>query len=1317
MEVGWKIMAAIPSWLNRVQILYFLITFACSFASCHSHTVITVDSGAEATLNYSLEHYLCNSPQQLSSDTEIVLSRGVHLVKQGSPCIVRNIDNLTIRGNEGTAAEIRCESNDLGRNFIFLNITNLHMEDIVITNCGKTLPINDLPSYVNDSNIYFGVGQKGVFLFAHVSDLFIDRVTVNHCFGYGLIGVDLDGNTVLHNVMITNTNNSAHMLCMEQVFDLSCSGSGAVFLYSEILEDESTSISNTTLTVMNCTFEHNENRIPLFYFLSVFTSVRSSYQTEPLVLTGGTGLAIYSLQRRYHVNVQITNSRFAYNEGYSGSLVMVVYNIIREVSFRVDDCEFIGNTGGIESRGGGMILLQVNYIDSLQYYPTYPDDVYEMLKVTRSTFIENEAMYGGAVYIHPTPQNVSDIRVVLDNVTFVGNIAKSGSAMGTVTIQSTFVRRSLHILLEDVEVQNNTFPSALSTTTSTIDNSAILLFVIVQNVTITGRQSTHGSKFFNNNPGVILASGSNVYLKGYLKFYDNLAFRGGAIDMVDYSILFFHEGSNIEFSRNRALASGGAIYADSLGTLDACSLQFIGPNRISTAAEVPHLNLTIKFEDNVAGVAGNSIYANPIYNCAYLPEASLFESASFVTNPGAIYKEIFSFTSSVDNGIQELSSMPERLCFCNGTEFLVEFCKGNLRTTMSAIPGDEFTMYIVPVDKINKPVSSIMFAEFNTRELQLSSTQTTQRLSGQRCDPVSFQVHGPENGNGELNLYAILGGLAITVDVALDDCPPGFSIGTEKGLQKCLCDSYVENELSTTCNRTTYTIARPGNAWIGDIEHVNASDVVFVSTCPVDHCSEDVTNVDLRIPDKICEPGRSGLLCGACQPGLSIVFGSNECQRCSNYFIFTIFLYAILGVLLIVLLFLLDLTVTRGTVIGLIFYANLVSVNINIFNHNRAEDFVFIFISLINLELGFPLCFFDGMTEVMKVGFQFVFPTYLLVLSIGIILLIRWSSKIQKLTSSNGIHVLATLLYLSYAKILRTVIDSLSIVTIQSEVQQHVIWLYDGNIEYFTQGHIGLVITAIIALLFFLAPYTILLLFIKQIQRHSTLRLKPILDAYGGPYKDRYTYWVGLRLLTLVIMCSTYAIVGTDDPSLALMIQLIFVTFFILSQAYCKPFKNYFIELLDLFFTLNFIMMAIASLHLLNVNIETAAHKQRILVEILIALVFIVFCGIIVYHVIKVLHRIPKVGEKMDDLQKQLIKLGPYKFIKYKVKGEHYPPGEGRENSVKLKAVRLDGSVGTTHTTVSLDTSEETAEACQAIHVRKLTKADFSKLREPALDN
>jgi predicted outer membrane repeat protein len=1310
--MGWN--AGLPG-----KVGFLLIILANYFASCQSHSVINLESGAPRFSNDSLEYHLCYASDQLKHNTEMILSPGMHFIDQGNPCIIQNINNLVIRGVGDTGTiEIQCLSNFIGRNFIFLNITNLRIENVIIINCGRMIP-DDLPSYVNGTNVYFGAGQKAVLLLSHVLNLVLQDVVFDHCFGFGIIGINLDGDTVLHRAVVTNTNNFEHPLCTELPLDLSCSGSGAVFIYSDPTEGE-VSLSNSSLNVINCTFEQNENQIPSVHYVKIYSSARSSSKTERLVLSGGTGLGFYANQRSYLVNLRISGSNFIYNKGYSGALVMVVYNIIREVSIHVDECDFIGNIGGIESRGGGMILLQVNYIDALHTYPTYPNDVYEILRVTRSSFINNEASNGGAVYIHPSPQNASDLRVVFDSDTFIGNIAMHGSAFSSVTMQSTFVPRSLHISLEDIEAKYNTFPSVLQTTTSTVDDSAIFLFAIVQNVTFSGRESTSGSRFHNNNPGIILASGSNVYLKGKLEFYNNTAFNGGAIAMVDFSILFIYEGSRIHFAHNRVISRGGAIYADSLGTLDSCAIQFIGPNRISTAEEIPRLKLNITFEENVARDAGNSIYANPIYNCGYVPEASIFQS-TFIATTEPIYMSIFQFTSSVDNGIQKFSSRPERLCFCNDTEFRAEFCGGDLRTARSVIPGEMFTMYLIPVDKINNPVSSIQFAQFSTPELQLLSSQAIRQLSGQKCELVTFQVHGPENGNGDLNLYADIGELAIIVNITLKSCPPGFSIGSQEGLLKCLCDTYVTNTLSTFCNSSSYTVMRPGNSWIGATEHTNASDVLYVPTCPIGHCSEDLTNVDLRIPDMICEPGRSGILCGACKAGLSIVFGSNDCHECSNYWIFTIFTYAVLGILLVVILFILNLTVTQGTVVGLIFYANIVGINSHIFNLSKTQNFMFVFISVINLELGFPVCFFDGMTEVIKVGFQFIFPTYLLLLTVGIIYLIRWSSRIGKLTACNGLHVLATLFYLIYSKIIRTILDSFSLATLRSEVEDRVIWLSDGNLDYFTGSHIALVMVAAIAWLFFIVPYTIMLLFIKQFQRYGTLRLKPILDAYGGPYKDRYTFWVGLRLLALTVVSSTYAVLGTDHPSLALTIQLIFISLFLLWQASTKPFKNYLIELLDIFFTVNFIMMAVVSLHLLNVkDLAIASHRQKQLVEVLTSFAFITFCGIIAFHTLKAFHRIPKIGDKMDrifmQLSNRISSHSKTNFIIHKI--EAVTNSMIDDGSIEVRGVKNEHWMGeASQTTVSLETAECMSDTNDTeIRTRELTETDFSRLREPSLD-
>ena len=358
------------------------------------------------------------------------------------------------------------------------------------------------------------------------------------------------------------------------------------------------------------------------------------------------------------------------------------------------------------------------------------------------------------------------------------------------------------------------------------------------------------------------------------------------------------------------------------------------------------------------------------------------------------------------------------------------------------------------------------------------------------------------------------------------------------------------------------------------------------------------------------------------------------------------------------------------------------------------------------------------MNEIVKVGLQFVFPSYLLLISVGIILLSRWSSRIQKLTSHYGLHVLATLIYLSYAKTLRTVIDTLSFGTVHGSVDQHFIWLFDGNVVYLTGVHIFLFILAIVVILAFLIPYTLPLLFVKLLQRYTKPRLKPLLDAYLGPYKDQWRYWFGLWLMFFIIMCISLAVIGTDNPRLALLIQLYLIVLFTILQAFIRPFKNFAVELLDMFFMVNFIILTIGTSYI--IDSEQRLERQAIPVRVMVSLAFIAFCGIYGFHVFRSLQRFPTVNEKVEQLFVKGKGLKPtykkFETWKYQMKGVRNPHLPG-ENVAMPESTKMDDSVmvnpppSVPTTEVSLSDAEPSPD--QNINYRKHT---FSQLREPVLD-
>ena len=165
-------------------------------------------------------------------------------------------------------------------------------------------------------------------------------------------------------------------------------------------------------------------------------------------------------------------------------------------------------------------------------------------------------------------------------------------------------------------------------------------------------------------------------------------------------------------------------------------------------------------------------------------------------------------------------------------------------------------------------------------------------------------------------------------------------------------------------------------------------------------------------------------------------------------------------------------------------------------------------------------------------------------LIVVIILLSRHSHTVSRTLGSNPVAVLSTLILLSYAKLLRTIITSLSYTTLEypNNTSQYV-WLYDGQILYFqTTRHVILGVFAIVVLLFLFMPYTILMLTSHKLYAYSNKklfswlnRIMPFLDTYHAPYKQEYRYWTGLLLLIRCALFLTFALNSLGSSSVNLI--------------------------------------------------------------------------------------------------------------------------------------------------------------------------------------
>ena len=187
-------------------------------------------------------------------------------------------------------------------------------------------------------------------------------------------------------------------------------------------------------------------------------------------------------------------------------------------------------------------------------------------------------------------------------------------------------------------------------------------------------------------------------------------------------------------------------------------------------------------------------------------------------------------------------------------------------------------------------------------------------------------------------------------------------------------------------------------------------------------------SVEMNNSIPLCLDNRYGPLCSVCADGYSVVFGSTDCKQCSNWWLLTLIGYVLVGPLLIYLLYALKLTLTDGTLNGVIFYAQIVSIFAPLKPQGQYSIWFLItrgLVSLLTLTLNFnyPLCFYDGMNELWKSGLSLVFPIYLFAIVIFLIIVSRYSTKLSNKIADSSVQVLVTVVHLSFSRLLTSIID------------------------------------------------------------------------------------------------------------------------------------------------------------------------------------------------------------------------------------------------------------------------------------------------------
>ena len=696
-------------------------------------------------------------------------------------------------------------------------------------------------------------------------------------------------------------------------------------------------------------------------------------------------------------------------------------------------------------------------------------------------------------------------------------------------------------------------------------------------------------------------------------FINNTALRGGAMHLDHQSSMYIHPYACMLFENNTAEMYGGAIYVvDIIGT-HTCPPVLDLPSRnecfayINEMSETGRINLT--FQGNTAGKSGSVLYGGMLNKCDNNYTLHIFSS---------------SIKDETKTKVAAISSNPV-LCFCTEGGTHEPGC--NKTESIDAFPGQKVNVSVIAFDQKDTPIETeIHTALISDEKHNLKVCESFSQEKEGLCTNRSYTITSP-NTTSELLLYptAVTGSpTAAVLKIIFDNCPIGFE--KSNFTNECICDRRLQ-VFSNSCNIDSQTLLRTGEMsfWVNpSYENEHFEGYISHPQCPLNYCTKESRHINLNNPDEQCGSNHSGLLCGSCKENFSFILGGSQCRECSNEYLALLIPFALAGVALVILLFVLNLTVTTGTLHGLIFYANVIAANPQIFFSLDSTIAARIFIAWLNLDLGIDTCFYHGMDAYCKLWLQFVFPLYIWGIVGFLIYISRRSPRLTRLLGTNSVAVLDTLFLLSYTKLLRTTITALSLTTLQyPNNNSRIVWWYDPSVPF--PKLIPFILVALIFLVLLLFPYTLLLLlgqwlWIKTKRRPLScwrkyprlkLRLKTILDPYYAPYKSECRFWTGLFLVLrffLFLVCA-FNVSGDKNSVNLLAISIIVIASFVVFGLSGRVYKSWCLNALELSFLLNLGVLAAGTYH-----VSLTAGDQAAITYTSVGVAFLTFVGIVAYH-------------------------------------------------------------------------------------------------------
>ena len=1084
-------------------------------------------------------------------NVSIVLDEDVTL---GAVFEVINSTNIQIIGKKTLQCHIKCLPGIAG--FVIENVINFHLQNIAVINCTVSPRSNSFP-------------HNFAMLIQLSEEITLKQVLFKNCSNTALVLVNNRGEVLLdHTAFVNNHNHLRPRKAPHNMVNFSHPGA------LSIQQNKWT----THIIITDSDFYYNESPKLLrdYAFIKTRKYIKYGYGGAVFVEFGGS---------TSESSISIVKSNFTYNTATKGGGIFGYFNDhAHNNSIHIWRCMFTANDGDIS--GGGVNLGYGS-----------PTAIQNTIQITDCCFVKNSCLYGAGLTIfsvYSKKYSVQKHGPIISNSTWLKNNGVLSSAVDVAPLNQGIENEGFlpvpqfinctfdQNFLEQPTEGNKTHH--INTGTFSVTNFKVLF----------GGTAKFSSSEFS---AVLLVSGIIEFQTGSnVLFWNNTGYNGGAIAMYSFSKVIFNPDLFVNFSRNHAINSGGAIYykTSDQHTLLRGSTECFLKNRACTKKNISLVNSTkVFFEKNTAEVDGEAIYSQGFNSCYTMYRLTAGDKYPF--SMSSIFRCIGDFIFESNNDKKPyITSSGRRFQFNENSTYSYEVIPGD-RISLPFSIIDDFDNEVKPLLSISNTSSSVYASD------QYSLTNTIQPLGETSAQSV-FRV-------SVLSVRQIY----FLFKVTLLPCPPGYH--NLNGA--CTCAAYDEFKRKEgyqpikKCDYSKFNAIYKGSQWFGYIpENSTEPTDLYYAHCVEPMCNESNTRLPRdqeNLSSMVCHQHREGILCGRCAHNFSTYYHSRKftcgpndlCHLGPLFYVLSEIIPMVVFFLVVVIL---DLSFTSGKVTSFVFFTQYLSqltVPKNPLFPNMSIPYR-IFYGLFNLEYfnveKLSFCLWEGaqildivamryVTVVIALGLVFLFIAVFNKSSTFMLQYLRRSVNVK--ASDSVVHGLSAFLVVCYAQCTETSVYILDFTRLHGyNYRLGDYYTFYGGLHYLHGKHLVYAVPAMISLVFvtilpplvlLLYPLTLHLLSLCGLSEHwlvnKTLqltginKLKPFIDCFQGCYKDKLRFFAGLyfvyRVVFLLLFC-------TSEDSFHFSISSeIFLVILLSIHAVVRPYKESLHNTLDILILFN----------------------------------------------------------------------------------------------------------------------------------------------------